>query len=540
MATNYDALKLQAEKADPETIKKVMETNFKGDSQAQSLLQSVIDAKLNTKPVTQSDGRTPMTSSGGQSVSEDVQPITDVLSNDKSIKKTSSSGSGPSDTTGMATEPESNYDFKNELLSAIDAYISKLTDANRLAEGRAISNIEAERDVALSGEDAAKREAEQLFLNTVESINEGEFDAQQLAKVSSQRRGIASSQQAEALAQGISREGMGLRFKNEQDRTVRLSNIQDRINAIKNAAQQQITSAGIARQQADVEATARGQELLLNRQFAIEDREDLQDFQRQLQESAQRYGTSEREAGQEFQVDQQTREFEQRLKEIDVNFINVLEKTDVDFRNAFALAAQQNQWAVDRDLVNNAAALERLNISNSHAMEILGLQQAYGFKMQNLNYLQQLSVANMDFERTKQLAQLDEGRQKRIMDYASKKDKDMLEFQIGLNYEANFIEEFGQFETKESIIQDVMEGVDAESKARAKEMWGMLGSAFGWGEYNEETFNELTDERAQELLNKRKDEVDILLDGMGYNNDVTKQRQAYEKLKGVFDYFTGN
>jgi len=373
------------------------------------------------------------------------------------------------------------------LAAAIDEFISSLIAGNASAAEAAIANIRSEETTALAGEGAAQRQAEQAFLDQLEGIDKGVFDAEQIAKARSQRRGIASSQQGEALAQGIQREGLGLRFKNEQDRTNRLADITDRINAIKTSTAQRITGVGHEQAAADAAARAKGQEIGLQRSFQVEDREDVQAF----------------ELGRDAQ------NFERDLIKTGIVHANDLEKIDINFRNALYAAAQQNQWNLDRDAINNAAALSRLGVSNAHALNLMGLQQSHDLNMANLSFAQADKVADMQFERTKELAQLGENSQLRIMNASHGYSIDEMEARIKLDYTLENVLNFGPNTTKDQIVRDVFE----DKKAGIGIIRFLTPKIFGWEDARVRNF---TDDEINELIKKNETKVNNFLRGIGY------------------------
>jgi|LGOV01.1.fsa_nt_gb hypothetical protein len=435
-------------------------------------------------------------------------PIDEIVAGNAIAEKGPGSVAGTIDAvTGDTNGDGVVTDDDTTLASAIDDYIAKLSESNRLAEEGAIGNLQAEETIAIQSQEEARAQAEQDYLDNLERINKGVFDETQRGKVSSQRRGIASSQQAEGIAQGIAREGLGLRFKNDQDRTTRLGNITDRISAIKTSTAQKITAAGSERAAADAAAAARGQEIGIQRQFQVEDREDIQ----------------------EFQISQQAQDFENQLDLIDVNFANVLEKTDVDFRNSFAMAAQQNQWNVDRDAVNNAAALYRLGVGNDNAMKMMGLQQKFDFRMANFNVKQQEKISTLDFERTKELAELSETTQINLMNKGAEISKEQLEYQVFMNYKMEELGGFDTITTPQDLADDVYEKYDDAI------FWTEVLSP-KWFGIEDKNVNEITKPEIDKAIDAKSGELKDWITAMGGNNATdSESASAWEKVKSFIN-----
>lgn len=408
----------------------------------------------------------------------------EVITGDLLINEEAVTGRAVTDDQNIPTEDTS---VEDGLAAAINDYIAGLTASNQAAFEANVSNIRAEETTAIQSQEELRSQAQTDYLNALDEINKGTFDATQRAKVSSEARGIGSSQQAEGLQQGIAREGLGLRFKNVQDRTTRINNIVDRIAAIKTSTAQRITGAGQTQQAANLAAQAEGGKIGLERQFQVEDREDIQ----------------------QFQVDQNTQAFENQLQLRDVDLANDLTKLDASFRNTFALAVQQNDWAVTRDLVNNAAAMSRLGVSNNHAINLLGLQQQYGFDMAELSFNQSKEVASLDFDRAKELARLGEDSQTRLLNTAHNYTTSENEARVALEYQMQNVLEFGPNVTRDKIVEDVFNN----NKTAISFLRFFTPKIFG---LEESQIRRLTDDQIRAQIKEQEDEVNNYLRGIGF------------------------
>jgi len=334
-------------------------------------------------------------------------------------------------TTGTGNE---NTTRNNALQSAIDIYLENIKKSNEANFNANIEGIKQDKTTRLAEQDIAKRDAEKQFLDNLSEINQGIFDADQAGKVREQSRGIANSQQGEALRQGIAREGIGLRFKNAEDRTNRIADITDRISAIKSNALSAIEQAKYQKQAADSKGIADASVIGMQREFQVEDREDNQAFTKEMNDN----------------------QFTRDLAKMSIANGYDIEKMNKSFVQEMAKASQVNQWNINAADAANIAAIDRMRLSNAQAVKMFGLSKSYDFAMTKFNYSEQAKIKDMDFERTKELAQLDEKSQYRIMDYSQHKSQDMIEYQTKLNYDMQKHTTMHPFETKEEAVMNIM------------------------------------------------------------------------------------
>lgn len=280
-------------------------------------------------------------------------------------------------------------DVDNTFQETIDKLLAQFQAQNKANFDAEVAAIKGAEAMSLADQQTAIRQAEADFLANAESIDKQVFDAQQASKVGQERRGIASSQQGLGLEQGINRTGIGLRFKNEQDRQQRLGDIQDRIAAIKAKAQSDIAGAQARLSGADAGSQAQIAQSELDRFIQTEAREDEQQFT--LDRDAQAY------------LDQVN------LKEIDQD--NLLSRIDKEFANTLLRDAQQNKYQIDRDFIQNAYAIDRLRLSHDNAKELMELTQKHDIYMDNYNFRQQKKIIEMENDDRDAWAELDHKRQ---------------------------------------------------------------------------------------------------------------------------------
>jgi len=409
-------------------------------------------------------------------------------------------------------------DVTNNKQGAFDGYLKALKAQNESAYKARVAEIENNVKLSVAEQEQAKIQAQNEHQANLENINQGVFDETKRGELSSQRRGIASSQQAEALSQGIGRTGIKMRFKNDQDRTQRLSSLTDRIAQIRQTGQSQIAQAGFQRDAANQAATVAG----FQRQFQLEDQEAAREFQTSEREASQDYQSSEKEADREFQMGQQEQAFEQQLILKDKDLAADLEKIDVQFKNNMYAAAQQNQWNMDRDAVNNMAALQRLNVSNANSILMMRLQQKYDLQMDDLNFKQQKKLIDMDNEAKEDFAKLDEESRKRIMDYSGEKDKEMMQWQSMFNLQMSQIMEFGSL-TKQDIVDQIDADVNKMADEYKKDWLGLR-----W--YTPEDLETMKTAEINKAFKAKRGEMKDMLDAMGFGS-FAEQKRAYDKLK---------
>lgn len=194
-----------------------------------------------------------------------------------------------------------------------DAYAKKahLSQKSAINKGynTAVRNEQNVLNDTLSNTETERAMAEQAYLNQKKEVNTNTYNDLERAKVMGASRGMTHSMQQQAMDAGATRAGNKLHNENLSDRDFKLSEIQRRITTLKMNSQNNMNTLSANRDEALIGAKSNAELRAEDLQFKYDDREIgtkqwamSQALAKESQKDSQDFSTSERVAGQEFNL----------------------------------------------------------------------------------------------------------------------------------------------------------------------------------------------------------------------------------------------